>query len=246
MFTLNMVLDIFQFVALAALSIANGVIAYSVFKIQKDRNTPKLVMYIESFGEEEQDHDDDRALYAVHVQNVGLVPALNVRIVADIEEWRDGRPVRSKFHDRYDAFSDRHVILRSQEQKIYELPWMEGWSLIITMVASCSNGSSDSMHFMVGNEPLAYRAVSNDKRRKKAIKGLKSGVSWREREPRNMRMELDLKSLKDYVEDFTDNGEDARVTLSVEDVSTPPAGPTAWIGRSLSGNGTEAKQVLIP
>ena len=47
MTSLDLALDIVQFAALFVLSIANGLIAYSVFKIQKDRNTPKLVVYME-------------------------------------------------------------------------------------------------------------------------------------------------------------------------------------------------------
>ena len=46
MITLDLA-DVVQFVALLALSIANGVIAYSVLRIQKDRNTSKLVVYAE-------------------------------------------------------------------------------------------------------------------------------------------------------------------------------------------------------
>ena len=67
MTTLNLALDVIQFAALLALSAANGVIAYSVFRIQKDRNTPKLVVYVELV------EDDDHEYLGLYVQNVGLV-----------------------------------------------------------------------------------------------------------------------------------------------------------------------------
>ena len=121
MTSLDLALDIVQFAALFVLSITNGLIAYSVFKIQKDRNTPKLVVYMELVEEE------DREYAGLYIQNVGLVPALNVRIVADIEEWKEGQPVRSRFHERYEAFEDHHVTLKRQDHRLYELPWMDEW-----------------------------------------------------------------------------------------------------------------------
>ena len=118
MTTLDIALDVMQFVVLLVLSAANGVIAYSVFRIQKDRNTAKLVMYVE-LVEEDDPKDNYNALY---VQNVGLVPALNVRITAVVEEWREEHPVVTRFHDKYDAFEDHHVMLRPQEYRMYALP----------------------------------------------------------------------------------------------------------------------------
>ena len=67
MTSLDLALDIVQLAALFALSIANGLIAYSVFKIQKDRNTPKLVVDMELVAEE------DREYAGLYIQNVGLV-----------------------------------------------------------------------------------------------------------------------------------------------------------------------------
>ena len=55
MTTLDLALDVVQFVVLLVLSAANGVMAYSVFRIQKDRNTPKLVVYMELV--EDDDHE---------------------------------------------------------------------------------------------------------------------------------------------------------------------------------------------
>ena len=161
MITLNLALDIAQFFVLLALSAANGVIAYSVLRIQRDRNTPKLVMYVDIV------EDDDHDYNGLYVQNVGLVPALNVLVRADIEEWREGHPVRSKFHERYEEFADRHITLNPQEHRLYELPWMEGWALIVTVVASCSNGPGDDMHFVVGRDRSALSQTFSRQRRKK-------------------------------------------------------------------------------
>ena len=195
MSTLNLALDIVQFVVLFALSVANGIIAYSVFKIQRDRNTPKLAMYVELV------EDDGRDYMGLYVQNVGLVPALNVRIVADIEGWREGRSVESKFHEE---FEDHHVTLSPQDYRLYELPSMEGWGLIITALASCRNGSSDSMHFAVGDDRPAIRQVVFGKGRKRAIRKLKSRASPSQRESHDLHFVMGLTSLKDYEELYGD------------------------------------------
>ena len=144
MTTLNLALDVIQFVTLLALSAANGAIAYSVLRIQKDRNTPKLAVYVELVEDDEHDY------MGLYVQNVGLVPALNVRVIADIEEWSEGHPTRSKFHERYEAFEDHHVTLSPQEHRLYELPAIGGWALIVTVLTSCSNVPDDSTHFALG------------------------------------------------------------------------------------------------
>ena len=201
MTSLDLALDIVQFAALFVLSITNGLIAYSVFKIQKDRNTPKLVVYMELVEEE------DREYAGLYIQNVGLVPALNVRIVADIEEWKEGQPVRSRFHERYEAFEDHHVTLKRQDHRLYELPWMDGWSLIVATVASCSNGPSDSTYFVLGDDRSALRGIAFGKGRKRAIKRLKSRESSRMREARDLHFVMGLNSLKDYDELFGDKAE---------------------------------------
>ena len=178
-----------------------GFIAYSVFRIQKDRNTPKLVVY------EELVEEDDRKYYGLYVQNVGLVPALNVRIVADIEEWREGHPVRSRFHETYEAFEDHHVTLKPQDHRLYELPWMEGWLLIVATVASCSNGPGDSTSFVLGENQSALREAAFGKGRKRAMKRLKSRKSSRMRQTRDLHFVMGLNSLKDYDELFGDKAE---------------------------------------
>ena len=199
--TLDLALDVAQFVVLFILSVSNGVIAYSVFRVQKDRNTPKLVVYMELV------EDDDREYLGLYVQNVGLVPALNVSVVVDIEEWREGHPVRSRFHERYEAFQDHHVTLKPQEHRLYELPAAEGWALIVSALTSCSNGPSDSTHFVLGDDRSAIREVVFGKGGKKAIKRLKSRESSRMRNSRELRFVMGLNSLKDYDELFGDKAE---------------------------------------
>ena len=194
--TLDLALDVAQFVVLFILSVSNGVIAYSVFRVQKDRNTPKLVVYMELV------EDDDREYLGLYVQNVGLVPALNVSVVVDIEEWREGHPVRSRFHERYEAFQDHHVTLKPQEHRLYELPAAEGWALIVSALTSCSNGPSDSTYFVLGDDRSAIREVAFGKGGKKAIKRLKSRESSRMRNSRELRFVMGLNSLKDYDELF--------------------------------------------
>ena len=201
MITLNLALDVIQSVALLVLSAANGVIAYSVLRIQKDRNTPKLVVYMELV------EDDDREYIGLYVQNVGIVPALNVRVIADIEEWREGYPVRSKFHERFETFEDHHVMLSPQEHRLYELPAIEGWALIVTALASCRNGPSDSTYFVVGDDRSALRHVAFGNGRKRAIKKLKSRALSRKRGSRDLHFVMGLTSLKDYDELFGDKAE---------------------------------------
>ena len=194
--SLDLAVDVVQFAALLVLAVANGVIAYSVYRVQRDRNTPKVVVYMELVEE------DDREYQGLYVQNVGLVPALNVRVVADIEEWREGRPVRSRFHERYNAFQDHLVTLSPQEHRLYELPAIEGWALTVTVLASCSNGPSDSAHFVVGDDRSALRQVVLGNESKKAVKRLKSQVSSRMRDSRGLHFVMGLNSLKEYDELF--------------------------------------------
>ena len=146
--------------------------------------------------------DDDREYPGLYIQNVGLVPALNVSVVVDIEEWREGHPISSEFHERYDAFHDHCVTLKSQEHRLYELPVAEGWALIVSALTSCSNGPSDSTYFVLGDDRSAIREVAFGKGRKKAIKKLKSRQSSRTRNSRDLRFVMGLNSLKDYDELF--------------------------------------------
>ena len=84
--TWDLALRAMEFSALIALSVANGLIAYAVFKIQRDRNRARLVMFVDIVEEEEE-----RPYYALYVQNLGLVPDRQIRIVADVEEWQTSK-----------------------------------------------------------------------------------------------------------------------------------------------------------
>lgn len=194
MMALDLAIDVVQFAVLLVLAVANGFIAYSVYRIQRDRNTPKLFVSMDLVEEE------DREYHGLYLHNVGLVPALNVRVVADIEEWREGRVVKSTFHERYDAFHDRLVTLSPQERVLYELPAIEGWALTVTVLASCSNGPDDSAHFVLGDDPSALRQVILGNESKKAIKRLKSRAASRIGDTRGLNVVLGLNSLKDYGE----------------------------------------------
>ena len=200
--TLDLAIDVVQFVVLLVLAAANGTIAYSVYRIQKDRNTPKLVVNVELVEE------DDREYNGLYVQNVGLVPALNVRVVVDIEEWREGQPARSRFHEEgFEAFEDHHVMLSPQEHRLYELPEIQGWALTVTVLVTCSNGPSDSTHFVVGDDRSALRQVVLGNESKKAIKKLKSRASSRMKGSRGLHFVMGLNSLKDYDELFGEKAE---------------------------------------
>ena len=206
MTTLNLAFDVIQLVTLVVLSTANGLIAYFVYKLQKDRNTPKLALYVDEIDvvNEIDLVNEDRVYDALYVQNVGLVPALNVQVVVDIEKLREGRPVTSRFHERYDAYHDSIVSLNPKEHRLYELPWAKESTLIYTAIASCSNGSEDSMHFAVGLDPAALILVTSDGGRKRAVKKLKSRLSSKGRAFWNARGFMGLTSMKDHDELFGD------------------------------------------
>ena len=142
------------------------------------------------------------ALDVVHF--IALVPALNVRVTGEVEEWRDGRQVSSRFHERYEAFVDHHVTLNPEEHRVYELPAIEGWALIVTVLASCSNGPDDSAYFVVGEDRSALHHVAYGNGKKRAVKRLKSRGSTKSRGSRELRFAMDLTSLKDYEKLFGD------------------------------------------
>ena len=58
--------DIIQVVAFAILSSANFALAYRIYKIQSDRNTPKLVVNSDLI------EDDEHEANCIYVHNVGL------------------------------------------------------------------------------------------------------------------------------------------------------------------------------
>ena len=125
---------------------------HCLFGVQDAKRSqhPETFTYLE-FVEE-----GGRTCQGLYVQNVGLVPAKNVRVEADIEEWREGGIVESRFHESYDAFHDHLVTIGSQEHRLYELPAIEGWALTVTVLAACSSGPSDSAHFVVGDDVLGF------------------------------------------------------------------------------------------
>ena len=193
----NLLFDVAQLVALLVLGVANGALAYLVYRIQKDRNTPKLVIYVELVEGDERDY------YGLYVQNIGLVPALNVRVEVDVEEWRNGHAVKSKFHEEgYEMFEDSQVSLNPQQHRLYELPEIQGWALIIAARASCRNGPSDSICFALGDDRSAVRDVAFGKGQKRVLKRLGTKHSPRIFGSKEIRFTMGMNSLKDYVELF--------------------------------------------
>lgn len=194
-------LDLVQFAVLFVLAAMNGTIAYSVFRIQRERNTPRMIVYVDTVEE------DERVFQGLYIQNVGLVPALHVRTVVEVEEWRDGQLVQSRFHDEgFDAFQDGQVSLSPQEHRLYELPSIEGWSLIVRAVVSCKNGPGDSTRFALGDDPAAVQEVMFGTGRVKLLKRLRSRLSTNGQKVVDLRMVMGLNSLKNYGELFGDRG----------------------------------------
>ena len=142
-------LGIVQAILFAILSVANFALAYRMYKIQRGRNTPKLVIT----GDEIIKVEDHEA-YALRVYNVGLVPAVGVRLLVDVEDWKNGKELTTKFREQFFAYTDNVVQLNPQDFLEYELPNLEDRSCIITAVTTCANGTGDDTRFMMaGIEP---------------------------------------------------------------------------------------------
>ena len=197
-----LVVGIIQTVASVILSIVGIAVAYLIYKIQRDRNTPKLVLVN---GEVLEDDEHEEESDAIRILNVGLVPAVDVRLLVDIEEWQDGREIRSKFHEEgYSAFSDTIPLLDSQESRLYELPTPEDRSYMFTVTVTCRNGINDRARFLaMGNssvaesDAVAFQHVEAG--RSAAFRKLKSlGRTGDHR----VRMVMGANSLKDYNELF--------------------------------------------
>ena len=190
------IFGIIQVVVFAILSLANFALAYRIYKIQSDRNTAKLVVnghFIE---------DDEREASCISVYNVGLVPAVGVSVLIDIEEWKHGKRLDSRFHERCRAFSDHSVSLKPQDHRIYELPTIEDRACVFTAVATCRNGSGDEIRFFtMGNdpEPMAARQVFSRSQKKKGIKALKSQLR-----PKGGLPTVSTNSLRYYDDLFSD------------------------------------------
>ena len=130
-------MSIIQTISSVILSLAGVVLAFFVYRIQQDRNTPKVVLVSDELVEGDE-HEE--ACYAVKILNVGLVPAIKVDLLVDIEEWQNGEKVRSKFHEQYSAFHDTIPLLESMESRLYKLPTPEDRSYIFTMMVTCRRG----------------------------------------------------------------------------------------------------------
>ena len=197
-----LVVGIIQTIASVILSLVGIMVAYLIYKVQRDRNTPKLVLVT---GELLEDDEHEEECYAIRILNVGLVPAVNVSFLMDIEEWQDGREIRSKFHERgYSAFSDTIPLLDSQESRLYEQPTPEDKSYIFTVMVTCRNGIGDRVRYLtLGNlsvpesDAVAFQHVTAG--RSAAIRKLKSlGRTGNHR----VRVVMGANSLKDYNELF--------------------------------------------
>ena len=108
-------MSIIQTISSVVLSLTGVMLAFLVYRIQRDRNTPKVVLVN---GEVIEGDEPEEACYAVRILNVGLVPAINVDFLVDIEEWRNGEKIRSKFHERYSAFHDTIPLLESMGSRL--------------------------------------------------------------------------------------------------------------------------------
>ncbi|MCY3692647.1 MAG: hypothetical protein OXI54_12390 [Chloroflexota bacterium] len=199
-----LIIDIFQTISSVVLSSVAIVLAVMVYRIQRDRNRAKLMLTDELI------EDDERGEPAqgIRIRNVGLVRAVNIKLLADIEEWKDDQLLNSKFHERFDAYSDNLAVLEPQESRLYELPTPEDRDYIITVIAQCKNGTGDHMRFhqlgsQVDHKPghgwIALRRIK--KGRKAAIKRLErlaSGKSPR----RGIVFVMGVDSMKDHDSEF--------------------------------------------
>ena len=184
-------LGIVQAVVFSMLSVANFALAYRIYKLQRDRNTAKLVITSDDLIE-----DDEHEAYALRVYNVGLVPAVGVHLWVDVEDWKNGEELTTEMRESYFAYHDSVVQLSPQDFTEYELPALEDRSLIITAVTTCANGIGDEARFMLSGlepDPIAFRQVRA--RRKSAINRLKS-----RKRPNAPRFMIGANSLKDHGE----------------------------------------------
>ena len=188
---IQLIVAIVQTIATVVLSIAGVILAYLVYKIQRDRNTAKLVLVCDELIE---DDESGIARYQIRVLNFGLVPAVRVRLVADIEEWKDGIMVRPSPGEEHYPFQDTIQLLASQDSQSYELPMpTEGRDFVVTAMVTCHGGLGDDARFGLQGDSsdieyfqAVFREVSAGKA--SAMKRLTGRHSiWR-----------DAKSLKNY------------------------------------------------
>ena len=195
-------LGIIQAISSVILSLVGITLAFLVYKIQRDRNTAKLVMVSDKLIEGEE-HDEPS--YAIRTLNVGLVPAISVRFLVDIEEWQDGRKIRSTFQEEgFVAFSDTIPLLAPQDSQLYKLPTPEDKSYIFTATVACRYGTGDRARFLtIGNssdpasDQIAFRHVEEG--RSTAMQRLESrGRADSSTGHHFPRMHMGATSLKDY------------------------------------------------
>lgn len=117
-----LIIDIFQTISSVVLSSVAIVLAVMVYRIQRDRNRAKLMLTDELI------EDDERGEPAqgIRIRNVGLVRAVNIKLLADIEEWKDDQLLNSKFHERFDAYSDNLAVLEPILKTVGNLQWCCG------------------------------------------------------------------------------------------------------------------------
>ena len=147
---IQLIVGVVQTIATVVLSIAGVTIAYLVYKIQRDRNTAKLVL-VEDELLEDYEHDESRN--QIQVLNIGLVPAVGVSLIVDIEEWKEGRMVRPNPREEHFPFHSSIQLLVPQDSRSYELPIpTEGRHFIVTAKVTCRGGHGDDARFMLLGE----------------------------------------------------------------------------------------------
>ena len=141
-----------------------------------------------------EDNESDLARNQVKVLNIGLVPAVSVSFIADIEEWKDGTMQRPNPREEHYPFQDTIQLLAPQGSQSYELPIpTEGRDFIVTAKVTCRGGLGDNARFGLQGESsdVEYFRVTLSKvfaGKASAMKRLTGRHSiWR-----------DAKSLRDY------------------------------------------------
>ena len=136
-----LMIDIIQTVASVLLSSAAIALAFMVYRIQRDRNTPKLMIIADEVTR------DDKPVVTIRILNVGLVPAIKVRLSINVKEWEAG----GRSEPEIQTVSDTFAILESQKSRLLEIPTRGDRSYIFTVTASCHNGIGDkAQHFQIG------------------------------------------------------------------------------------------------
>lgn len=101
-------------------------------------------------------------------------------------------------------FEDHAVVLPAQEFKGYELPEPEGWALVITAIAECSNSKGDATYYVVGDHPPPVRSVAFGRAstRRKAVRTVRNKAKVKTSPTTGLYFVLDLALLKDFPQMF--------------------------------------------